>query len=468
MAVLAVAALPCTADTIPTVTAVAAGAPMPAAARIEVPTQWNFSRQYSQTLPSDDGWWKTLDDPVLNSLIARAENANYNLRSALRRMQMAQTAISRTRSGYYPTLSAEVGYTSSRQSGALTSHAMKGTNVNYMDLGLSAQWEIDLFGRVGAQLKADRAQVDVAKADYDAAMVSLCSALAKAYVGLRAAQEEVKLARGHAASQEEIVNMTLLRQEAGLASALDVSQARQVLYSTQATIPPLEASVQTSINSIAILLGVYPQEIRAELEGEGVLPSPFQMPCVGTPLEMLRRRPDIAQAEANLAYYAAQLGVAKKDFLPTLTLEGSVGVQAHEPKDLFTSKGFVYTVAPRLSWTIFDGMSRKYAVVSARQQMEAGIDDYNMAVLTAVQEVDNASVNYDAYLRDIGELRKLVTESKTALNLSVDLYRSSLQPFSNVVDAQMDLLQYENQEIEMRANALTALISLYEALGGGW
>lgn len=465
LALAALCAAGARADTIP---AAPPSAPLPAPVRVGVPEAWGFSRVYDQSLPSRDRWWQTLDDPVLNSLISRAEDANFNLRAALRRIEIANTNVSQARAGYYPTVSAQLGYTAARQSGAMTSHAVKGTSVNYMNLGLSARWEIDLFGRVGAQVKAGQAEVLLSKADYAAAMVSLCSSLAKQYVNLRALQEEVALAVEHAHSQEQIVSMTLARQEAGLASALEVAQARQVLYSTQASIPPLEAQVQTSINSIAVLLGVYPGEIQSELEAPRPLPNAFQNPCVGTPLEMLRRRPDIAEAEAQMAVYAAQLGVAKKDYLPTLALEGSVGVEAHNPKDLFTDKGFVYTVAPTLSWTIFDGLARKYKTAAARQQMEAAVDDYNMTVLTAVQEVDNAAVTYDACLRDIAMLKKLVEQSQTALNLSVDLYRSSLAPFTNVVDAQIDLLQYQNQEIEMRAQALASLISLYEALGGGW
>lgn len=436
--------------------------------KIAPPEGWGFSRVYSQTLPSDDRWWRQFDDPILNDLINRAENANFNIRQALRRMQIAKLTIDEAKAGYYPTIGVSAGYTVDRSAGAISSPAVKGNTLNYMNLGLSANWEIDLFGRISEQLKADKASLQLSKADYDAAMVSLCSELAKSYIQLRVLQAEYDLAISHTHSQEAIVNMTLARQEAGLASALEVAQARQVLYSTQSSIPPLEGQIKATIGAIAVLVGEYPEALEPVLEASKPLPDIIPTPLVGTPLEMLRRRPDIAEAEAEMALYAAQLGVAKKDYLPTLTLTGNIGVQAHKPGDLFTSKGFTYSVAPTLSWTVFDGLARKYRTAAAREQMEASIDNYNQTLLGAVQEVDTYAANYEAYLRQISLLKKLVDESQTALDLSVDLYRSTLTSFSNVVDAQMDLLTYQNEAITAHGNALTALISLYQALGGGW
>ena len=436
--------------------------------KIDVPESWGFSRVYSQTLPSEDGWWRQFDDPILNELIDKAENANFNIRQAIRRMQIAKLTMDEARAGYYPTISASAGYTLDRSAGAVTSPATKGSTASYMDLGLSAQWEIDLFGRIREQLKADKASLNLSRADYEAAMVSLCSELAKDYIQLRVLQAQYDLAINHTRSQEAIVNMTLARQEAGLASALEVAQARQVLYSTRSSIPPLEAQIQASIGAIAVLVGEYPDAVTPLLEESKPLPDVIGTPMVGTPMEMLRRRPDIAQAEAEMALYAAQLGIAKKDYLPTLNLTGSVGVQAHKPGDLFTSKGFTYSVAPALSWTIFDGLARKYRTAAAREQMEASIDNYNQTLLGAVQEVDTYAAEYQAYLRQISLLKNLVDESQTALDLSVDLYRSTLTDFSNVVDAQMSLLEYQNEAITAQGDALTALISLYQALGGGW
>ena len=432
------------------------------------PQSWSMTPVYPQTSPSEDLWWNQFDDPVLRQLISKAENSNFNIRIALRRMETARQQIQLSKAGYYPTVQAAAGYTVERSAGAVTSPAHNGTTLNYINLGLSASWEIDLFGRISEQLKADKASLSLSRADYDAAMIALCSEVAKAYVNLRVLQAQLALARSHTESQQKIVDMTLARQEAGLASALEVAQARQVLYSTQAGIPNLEADIECAMGAIAVLTGEYPEDAKSLLSTPRPLPDVYVKPCVGTPLEMLRRRPDIAQDEAQMAVYAAQAGIAKKDYLPVLTLTGSVGVQAHKPDDLFSSRGFTYSVAPTLSWTIFDGMARKYRTSIAREQMELGIDSYNQTLLNAVQEVDNYAADYDGYLRQISLLDRLVEESEKAYDLAVDLYRSTLTPFSNVVDAQMNLLAYQNDVIAAQGNALSALISLYQALGGGW
>ena len=441
---------------------------LPKAEALKAPETWSFTPVYTQTLPSTDRWWEVFDDPVLNQLIDKAENANFNIRQALRRMEVARRTMTEARAGYYPTLSANAGYTFTRSSGAISSPAMKGTDLNYLSLGLSMQWEIDLFGRISSQLKADQASLDLSRAEWQSAMVSLCSSLAETYVALRMYQAEYALAQEHIKSQQAIVDMTLARQEAGLADALEVAQANQVLFSTQASLPPLQAMIESSMSSIAVLIGEYPEDVKPLLSQVKPLPSADQNPAIGTPLEMLRRRPDIAQAEAQMALYAAQLGIAKKDYLPTLSLTGAVGVESHKMKNLFTDKGFYYSVAPTLSWTIFDGFARRERTAIAREQMEMGIDNYNQTLLTAVQEVDNARASYKAYMDQCKALDKLVDESKKALDLSVDLYRSTLTPFSNVVDAQMNLLAYQNDRITAQGNALDALIDLYKALGGGW
>lgn len=185
-------------------------------------------------------------------------------------------------------------------------------------------------------------------------------------------------------------------------------------------------------------------------------------------MELIRRRPDVTQAEYQLAAAAQAIGVAKKQFLPTLSLQGSIGTAAHNPGRLFNGQSFTYTVAPTLSWTIFDGFARRAAVASAREQMQVSLDAYNLAVLTAVQEVDNAMSGYAAALREVELLADVLGHARKSFDLSLDLYRSGLTSYTNVSDSQTSYLQYADQLVTARGNALTALINLYVALGGGW
>ncbi|MDE6041873.1 MAG: TolC family protein, partial [Muribaculaceae bacterium] len=182
----------------------------------------------------------------------------------------------------------------------------------------------------------------------------------------------------------------------------------------------------------------------------------------------LRRRPDIIEAENNIEVAAGSLGIAKRDYLPSLSIEASVGTQAHRFGDLFTGPSFTYTVAPTLSWTIFSGFGRNAAMAEAKQNLELQIDNYNLTVLTAVEEVRNALCKYTATLKYIDAIKEVVHSSQESVNLSLDLYKQGLSNFTNVVDAQLNLLSYQNTLISARGDALTALVDLYKALGGGW
>lgn len=433
-----------------------------------VPAHWIYDEHFNQSIPTDDNWWHQLGDPLLDSLIARGIENNPNVVIAGKRIVMAKEALNAARAGYYPSLGLQGGWTKARSSGALGNVSMPATTTDYFSLGLNMSWEIDVFGKISAKASQQKALYNATRAEYAATMVTLCANIAKAYVNLRVWQAEWQVAVEHIASQEKIVKITEARHEAGLASMLDVTQARIVYYSTQASMPTLRSSIRTTINSIALLLGVYPRDINDLLEPTSPLPDHRQIVPVGVPAELLRRRPDIVEAEYELASYAAALGIAKRDFLPTLSLNGSIGTGAHSAGDLFSRNSLTYSIEPTLTWTIFDGMSRRANMASARQQMEIGIESYNNTVMTAVEEVDNAITTYAGTLRNLDILDDVVTQSRKSLDLSLDLYKRGLSPFNNVVTAQMNLLEYQNSVVTASGNALTALITLYEALGGGW
>ena len=189
---------------------------------------------------------------------------------------------------------------------------------------------------------------------------------------------------------------------------------------------------------------------------------------MGAPLDLLTRRPDVVQAERSVEAAAASLGVSRDAYLPTLSLNASVGTQAHRIGDLFRNNSLTYTVAPTISWTIFDGLSRRYSTEAARERMEMEIDNYNMTVLTAVEEVRNAAHNHAATLQYISRIETVVKNSAEEVKLSVDLYTEGLTPFSNVVDAMLNYLTYQNTLVSAHGRAVNSLIDLYKALGGGW
>lgn len=433
-----------------------------------LPERWTYVENFSPAPPSEDGWWRSFNDPLLDSLIVAGEANNYNLLMAGRRIEIARNTLLMTRSQYFPDIGLSAGWQKARTSGATTAYSRPAETVDYFSLGLSMSWEIDVFGKITTAAKSKKALWNASRAERDGAMVSVAANIAKAYIELRMYQGELAVSREHLASQEKVMKITEARHEAGLASMLDVSQARTVYYSTLAAIPSLENAINSSISGLAVLLGVYPDAIAPRLMPAGPIPDYQQIPAVGIPIELLRRRPDIVEAEWQLASYAAELGVAKKDFLPTLSLNGSLGTSAHRDGDLFANNSLTYSIAPTLSWTVFSGLSRKYAVASAKEQMLAGIDNYNLTVITAVQEVDNAMSAYRFSLQKIDATNIVIQQSAKSLELSVDLYKQGLTAFSNVVDAQMSLLENTLSLVTARAQAATALVALYQSLGGGW
>ncbi len=433
-----------------------------------LPARWSYTAEFTQTMPTDDGWWKTFNDPLLDSLVSKGIERNYDVLTAYHRMEIARQTLKQASSQYYPALTFNGGWTKSRSSGAMTTSSTPASTISYFSLGIDMSWEIDLFGKITAQARDKKALWQASRAQYVGTMVSISSSIASYYIGLRIYQAEQRVAMEHLESQKKVVEITEARHEAGLVSMLDVSQARTVYYATQATIPPLETAIRGSMNAIAVLLGEDIEDVVAMLTPGVPLPDCHHLVPAGVPANLLRRRPDIVAAEYNLAAYAAELGIAKKDFLPTLTLNGSIGTEAHRAGDLFSNNSLTYTIAPTLSWTLFDGFARRSAVASAREMMEIGIEEYNLTVLTAVQEVDNAMAAYANALRAIDLTEKVVEESQRSFDLSIDLYKQGLTPFSNVVDAQMNLLQYSDSRVTAQGRALTALIDLYKALGGGF
>lgn len=424
-----------------------------------MPERWEYSENAGQTLPGNDSWWQRFDDPVLDTLISMGEDANFNLITAYRRMEAASRQMDAARAGYYPEISLGAGYTRQRQNGIAS---------NRWQLGATASWQIDVFGKVTAAVSHRKAMYKASRAEWVGAMVTMAGDIASTYVQLRVWQAELAVSQRHTVLQDSITSLVEARYDCGLAAKPQLAQARAQSHSIKAAIPQLQTSIATAISSLALLTGRYPDELQDLLQQPRPLPDYHQLIQTGVPSELLRRRPDVVAAEQNLAAAAAAVGIAKKDFLPTLSLEGTVGVAAPEPGDMFSKNGFYYSVAPTLSWTLFDGFARRAGVASAREEMEVQIANYNSTVINAYNEVGNALVRYRNCLGEIAEYSQATDNAREFLSLSLDLYTQGLSPYSDVATAQQNLLSYNNSLLVARGDALSALISLYEALGGGF
>ena len=411
-----------------------------------------------------ESWWSNFNDSTLDSLIYLGQNNNLNLAQAMRRIEMARQSIREVKSGYYPQFSASLGWDRSHTSKFVTSKGGEGVTSSAFSLGVNMSWEIDVFGRILEQTKEQRGAYNATREEYDWMCVTISAEIASYYMTLRTLQQEVIVTQQHIEQQEKVLKITEARFEAGLASMLDVAQAKTVYYSTQASIITLQTQIQTTINSIAVLTGSYPQDMQVSLSEPGPQPSAeWTMNLEITP-DLLRNRPDVKEAEYTVEEYAAALGVEKKQWLPSLSLTASVGTEAWHIRDMFKKDSYIYSVAPQLSWTIFDGFMRDAQIASAKEQMLEAVDAYNLALLTAVQEVDNALVSYKQAVKYEQEIAVVLQNAQLAYTMALDRYKQGLDAFINVSDALMTVLEYANELVVARGNVLTSLVTLQKSL----
>ena len=420
---------------------------------------------FQQVLPVDDQWWKVFEDATLDSLISLAMEQNPSVWMAINRMDQAKAQWRISQSDFYPSLTFDGGWNRQQTSGSLGNpQSWSG----YYNAAIKMSWQLDVFGVIRQKAKAQKELYNASKEEYNATMVSLCAEVASAYFNLREMQQEVDVLKRNAASQEAVVAITETRYKTGLVSKLDVAQAKSVYYSTLASIPATEASVIQYLNTLAVLLGLYPQDVTDALSIAQPLPDYVEPVGVGMPGELLLRRPDVRAAERQVNAQAALLGASKLDWLPEFFLNGSFGYASNDLKDMGKKGSMTWSIAPSMTWTLFNGGQRLNEDRLQRAQLDESINSFNNTVLTAVQEVDNAMSAYKNSIKQIVACREMLYQGKEAFDLSLDLYKQGLTPFQNVLDAQRSLLTYENTLVKAKGYSLVCLVQMYQALGGGW
>lgn len=431
-----------------------------------MPTVWPEDSLFQQQLPVSDIWWKVFHDSTLDSLIQIAIIQNNSAIKAINQMEMARLNWRIQQGKFFPNLSLGGGWNRQKSSGTTTGEPQSWAG--YWDAAISMSWEIDVFGSIRLRAEAQKENFMASQEEYNATMISLCAQVAIAYFNLRQYQQELEVLQHNSASQKQVVNITEVRYQTGLASKLDVAQAKSVYYNTQASIPSIEAGIIQYINSLAVLIGVYPNEIRNMLSTPKPLPDYVEAVGIGLPANLLRRRPDIRAAERSIRAQAASLGASKADLLPKFSLNGSIGYAAHETRELTKRKSMTWQLAPSMTWTFFSGGQLYNASRLARVQLDEAINQYNQTVLTAVQEVDDAMSAYSNSIKQAVALREVIYQGRETLKLSLELYKQGLSPFQNVLDAQRSLLSYENSMVQAKGYSLICLVRMYQALGGGW
>lgn len=424
--------------------------------------------------PSIASWWKRFNDPQLDSLVERAANANHDLRIAGARVREARALYRMAASQLWPTVDAGGSYARQNQSknqpilGSLPMPSGIPFENDVYQAGFDASWEIDVFGGKRRGVEAGKAEVAAAEFGRRNALVTLPGEVARNYVELRGSQRRLEIANKNLKTQEEALAITEDRCKNGLTSDLDVKQAATLLANTRAVIPLLETSIQASIHRLGVLLGQPPEALLPELSAPAPVPSAPPKVPVGLPSELLCRRPDIQQAERQLAASTARIGVATADLFPKFSLTGLAGFQSTSASDWFNPDSRFWSVGPTVQWRIFDAgcIRANIRVQNARQ--EQALAAYEKTVLMSFEDVENSLVAYAKEQIRRRSLEDAVKSSQDSLHLANQLYSNGLASFINVLDAERSLYQAEDALVQSDKAVTQNLISLYKALGGGW
>jgi len=416
--------------------------------------------QDPQTLAA---WWTTLNDPELSSLTYRAVSGNLDLKKARARVREARARRGIAKADLFPALNAAGSATWSRTS----KDTGTGKTSELYNASFDAGWELDLFGGVRRSVEAAGADLQASQEDLRNVLVSLLAEVALNYVEVRTLQARLAVAEANLEAQSETCQLTQWRYEAGLSDGLAVQQARYNLESTRSQIPTLRTGLEETMNRIAVLLGEQPGKVHAELEKRGPIPVTPPEVAVGVPADLLRRRPDVRQAERQLAAQTARIGAATADLYPKLTLSGSIGLEA---LSLNNASPGILTLSggPQITWAIFKaGAIRQNIEVQSALQEQALIQ-YEATILGALEEVENALKAYAEEQRRRDDLREATDAAQKAVDLAQHKYQAGLTDFNNVLDAQRSLLSFQEQLTQSDGTVTSNLVRLYKALGGGW
>lgn len=417
-------------------------------------------------------WWNAFGDPALDSLVQRAIAANLDLKAASARVREARGARHVVGADGLPQVNASGSYDRSRlsENGVQPSSAQS-QDSGGSDLfqgGFDASWEIDVFGGVRRGVEAADADIAASENDRRDVLVSLLAEVSRNYVEVRSFQQRLVLANSTISLQQQTLDLAEARFKAGLTGELDVSQARAQLATRQSQLPPLQIGLKQATHRLAVLLGEQPTALNAELAQEGPIPGTPEHVPVGLPADLLRRRPDIRRAERQLAAATARVGVAEADLYPKFRLAGNFGFQSSQFGDLFDMNSRFWSIGPSVSVPIFEAGRIRGNIAVREARVDQAAAAYDKAVLTSLEEVENALVSFVQEQSRRRTLSAAVDANRRSVDLANQLYSSGIVDFRNVLENQRNLYDSEDQLVQSVRGVSANLIVLYKALGGGW
>ncbi len=434
---------------------------------VQTPTVYRELRESPQAQEqaasfADLPWWQVFQDPQLQELIRTALKQNYDMQLATERINAERAQLSITRSQLFPQAQASGNFTGGKEQNFQSKS-------NFLALTADAAFQLDLFGKLRRETEAARAQLLATEDAQRTVMLTLVSDVASDYFNLLRLDLELQITRDTAKSQQNSVKLTSFRLDHGVAIKLDVLQAQQVLDTANAQIPDLERQIGQEEDAISILIGDYPHGVpRGNPLVEQALPP--EVPA-GVPSELLERRPDIREAEQTLIAANAEIGVAKAEFFPQISLTGSGGGSFGRSSvfsSLMSSQTSIWSYGVQVSQPIFAGGAIRGNLHLAESQHEQALIAYKQAIQHAFGDVSDALIAYQKFHEvRIGQ-EQVVEDLDQSVSLSNMRYQGGTTTYLEVLDGQRSLFDAQLTLAEARGNEYQSLVQLYRALGGGW
>lgn len=418
-------------------------------------------------------WWKVFRDPVLTSIIYEGYNHNLPLQAAGVRVLQARAQLAQSVGQLYPQQQAMIGNYTYNRIGGSSLESILPSSFDTAALGFSASWELDFWGKYRRAIQANDAAFLASLAAYDNALITLNSDVAKTYLKIRTTEEQIKVTKANIVVQKMGLRIALARFKAGEVSLVDVEQAKTELAQTQASLPPLNNTLQIQKDSLALLLGTVPNGVNALLrKGHGIPKAPYSV-AVGIPIETLARRPDIHQSRLETVQQGAMIGAIKAELYPSLSLLGSFtfsssNIGSASISDMFNWSNRTITAGPSLAWSLLNYGQITNAVRVQDAVFQQALLNYVNLVLKAQQEVQDNISSYIEAKSAVYYLTQANTSATKSFRLAVVRYKEGETDFTPVLNAEQQMLSVQLSLVNAQGDIPQALVALYRSLGGGW
>jgi len=422
-----------------------------------------------RVLPAPSGheeWWTVFEDPTLTALIDEACAQNLTLRQAGLRVLEARATREIAFGNLFPQSQGAFGSWSRTRASNEIAEIPPDRSIDTNSLGVGASWEIDVWGRFRRALESAEASLDASVYEYDSVLVCLVAQVAIAYADIRTFQQRLAYAHASADEQRESLELAELRYDAGKTDIVSVHLARSSLDSLLADIPTYKIGLRQANNALCTLLGRPPEDLLPDL-GDGPIPSAPAEISVGIPADLLRRRPDVREAERQVAAQTAQIGVAISDLYPSIAIDGQLTVESEHFNDLFKdSEGGFMGIS--FSWNLLNYGRIENNILLQETITEELIAVYQQTVLLANQEVEDDLVSFLMTQEQVEALSRALSEAQLALDLLVLMFKEGKIDFNPIFVMQSDVIRLQDALAAAEGGVATSLINLYKSLGGGW